>query len=133
MGDPIRPVWEPLPAMSAPRCHPAVVDFRKHLYVFGGHEDCFASEVLSSAERFDLESGVWAPLPPMPTARSKPLVTIVGSQLFVCGGWHGNQHSVCIERFNPSTCAWEILPPVTGPTDSLCTSRSQFTAIVSAC
>merc|ERR1712113_403718 len=88
--------------------------------VFGGHEDCFALEVLSSAERFDLLTGAWAPLPPMLTARSKPFVTVVGAQLFVCGGWHGSMQSVCIERFNPATYAWDVLPPVTGPTDCLC-------------
>lgn len=86
------------------------------IYVFGGGD---GSRVLGSVERFSPVpgdhgggAGSWELLPLAAEPRVSATAAAVAGRLFVCGGWHGQQPSASMERFDPGTGVWEDMPPM---------------------
>ena len=95
----------------------AGVALQGRLYVIGGQQE---GSVLSTAERFDVDTGRWEILPDMPTCREACAVAACGSHVYVLGGCQNHVPLAAAERLNVEELYWEILPDMPCSRDASC-------------
>jgi len=106
--------WEPLPPMRGARADAAATCIESRMFVVGGRD---GTNVLRSAECFDMETSIWAPMPPMLTPRAHCSATAVGGSVLVMGGENDATCLGVVERYDPEsgTRCWEALAPMAVP------------------
>jgi kelch-like protein 18 len=87
-----------------------------YIYVLGGSD---GQQELSSAEAFDLNTGIWLQLPHMVVRRHGLAAVALAGKLFALGGFDGRQELASVELFDPNTCC------AAGSTRSAATARAR--------
>ena len=110
--------------MSTPRLRPAAVAFDGKLYVFGGFTEgqsaAGTSEILDSAECFDLATRKWAMLPPMDTPTQGARAFAFESKIYILGGSAsrrrvGGSASRQVLAFDPTSETYEVVTEIPEP------------------
>ena len=102
-----------LPGMIAAReCH-GCVEYREHLYVFGGVNEC---GLMSQCERYSLSSRTWQGLPCLEKPMSKLTPVVLNNRIYLAGYGH-----TAVLEFNPSTLKFKSLfGGMLSPTEAVC-------------
>ena len=105
--------WKVLPArLSTPRSDFGAAVLCGQIYVVGG---TFYSNVLRSAEVFNIQGNRWRPVAPMTTPRNGVSVVACNGKIFALGGQQSSWHCLnTVESYDPSTNQWtQVAPMVT--------------------
>jgi hypothetical protein len=111
------PAWlvQPLAPMAVPRAaHQATpLPAQRAVLVSGGCSGPGCSPVERSAEWFDSDAQRFVPVAPMQEARvAHAAVALADGSVLVAGGWTGQATTAGVERFDPVTRRFEVLPPM---------------------
>ncbi|VDP69797.1 unnamed protein product [Echinostoma caproni] len=123
--------WCLMPNMLIPRGAPAADALHDIIYVCGGYTESRMESLTNSCEAFDTRTNQWTFIEPMSQARYYAHAVSVQGVLFVLGGGgesgtrggavtrvpaHAGYIST-VERYNPETATWELMPPTTERAD----------------
>ncbi|THD22003.1 hypothetical protein D915_006962 [Fasciola hepatica] len=123
--------WCMMPRMLIPRGAPAADALHDIIYVCGGYTESRMESLTNSCEAFDTRTNQWTFIEPMSQARYYAHAVAVQGVLFVLGG--GGESGTrggavtrvptnagyisTVERYNPETATWELMPPITERAD----------------
>ncbi|KAA0190011.1 Kelch protein 4 [Fasciolopsis buskii] len=123
--------WCMMPHMLIPRGAPAADALHDIIYVCGGYTESRMESLTNSCEAFDTRTNQWTFIEPMSQARYYAHAVAVQGVLFVLGG--GGESGTrggavtrvptnagyisTVERYNPETANWELMPPATERAD----------------
>lgn len=106
--------WENRSRMLHSRAYHASAPLLDCIYVCGGQGEG-ESQPLSSVEMYDLVAGLWLPAQFMCLPRLMPVAAGFRGRLYVCGGYVNGLASNTMERYDPSTGQWQIVPSMAHP------------------
>ena len=113
--DPAADAWTPLPPMPVARDHHAAVVLGGTLYVVGGRQAAFGTEVLPT-DALDLGSMTWrSGLAPIPVGRAGFAAAAVGDEVVIAGGESEAGVHADADAFYPATGTWRRLAPMPLP------------------
>eukprot|EP00966_Prymnesium_polylepis_P220488 5100179-Prymnesium_polylepis.1 len=102
-----------MPPMPAARSNFGSALIGDKIYVVGGNTDVINGNKM---ERFDIFTQTWEVMPPMPSARRQFATAVLDGKLYVVGGVGVGAPFVNVfatmERFDPDTQTWGLMPPM---------------------
>lgn len=84
--------------------------FPPRLYVVGGLDAGYRP--VSTAARYDPQTGSWEELPPLNGPRGGPCAVAAAGRLYALGGESAGRALADVQRFDPWTNSWETLAPM---------------------
>lgn len=110
--------WTRLPLMPTARAHFKADVVDGCIYAHGGRsglDERSQPNLVSSLDRYDLQSGVWTQLKPMQTARYGHASVVVWNCIYIFGGL-GRASIYCksLEKYSSTTGRWTTLPSMRG-------------------
>ncbi|TGZ66408.1 hypothetical protein CRM22_005347 [Opisthorchis felineus] len=121
--------WSVAPNMLMARGAPAADCLKRIIYVCGGYTESRMEALTNSCEAFCPDTNQWTFIQPMAQARYYAQAVAVNGVLFVLGGGGESGvrgairiaasagYSSTVERYNPQTEMWELMPPATERAD----------------
>ncbi|CAH8536583.1 unnamed protein product [Heterobilharzia americana] len=109
--------WTEAPSMLVARGAPAADSLNGVLYVCGGYTESRMETLTNSCEMFCPITNQWTFIQPMTQARYYAQAISVEGVLFILGGGGltGSEANIgygsTVERYNPETGIWELMPP----------------------
>ena len=98
--------WHVVGCMTVPRSNFGAVLLGQEIFVCGG-QSASKSEVLTSAEVFNLDENVWEEIcAKMATPRVGLAVVSMGNKVYALGGSNGSQYLDTVECYDPSKQEW---------------------------
>lgn len=103
--DPVNQTWTEKANMPSGRCEPAVAVYNGLIYVIGGYDGTYATNVV---EVYDPVTDSWntTPKTPMGVARGAAGAAIVNGKIYVIGGYNGGYIYSGVEEYDIATDQW---------------------------
>jgi N-acetylneuraminic acid mutarotase len=115
--DTIANSWSQLPALPAPRSHPAaMIRGDGTLVVAGGLGGLFADSAAADTWILPLGATAWQAVTPMPTARGGCAYGKLQEQLVCAGGEAQLSALANVESYDPTSDTWTVDSPMPKPT-----------------
>jgi len=113
--DPATNAWTPLFDMPTARDHLGAAVIGGRLYVVGGRQAAFGTEI-AATEALDLTSLRWrGGLAPLPDPRAGSAASVAGDEIVVIGGESPDGVHEDVDAYHPGTDTWRTLAAVPLP------------------
>jgi len=114
-GTGIVSTWEQMAPLHHARLGMGVAFLNGSIYIIGGLGGAEGTDVLSSCERYDRDSGRWTEVQSLAVARSHCSVVAFQGRLWVLGGHDGESALRSVECYHPDSDTWTHGPPLPVP------------------
>ncbi|KER28755.1 hypothetical protein T265_04447 [Opisthorchis viverrini] len=100
--------WTSVAGMASPRCGLGLCAIDNNLYAVGGW--CANVGVSGATEVYSRDTKSWQTVSSMTTKRGGLGLVAHNGILYAIGGWDGGNRLTSIERYDPSSDKWTLLP-----------------------